>query len=176
MTGAEFNHNLELLGLKQSDAAALLQVTPRAVRRWQSGEQQVPGTVAELVMIWRQLHAANIPWGADLESIWYGDDDQIRRHQDHDKALAAVLRRVKARGGFAAPWRVNLKEHSATLGQMVVRFYKLSSGSFSLQNYRRGDRERDPYRDQLLIEEAIAAFSAAIGKAKSERPEPEWDE
>jgi hypothetical protein len=59
---------------------------------------------------------------------------------------------------------------------MVVRFYKLSSGSFSLQNYRRGDRERDPYRDQLLIEEAIAAFSAAIGKAKSERPEPEWDE
>src|ERR1019366_25432 len=72
-----------------------------------------------------------------LESIWYGDDDQIRRHQEHDKALAALLRRVEARGGPAAPWRVNLKEHNATIGPMVVTFYKLLSRSFSLAHYRR---------------------------------------
>ncbi len=172
----EFNQNLEDLGLKQSDAAILLRVTPRAVRRWQNGEQVIPGTVAELVKVWRQLDAAKIPWGADLESIWYGDDDQIRRHQDHDKALAALLRRVESRGGLASPWRVNLKERSATLGPMVVRFYRLLSGSFSLANYRRGDREPNPHRDQSLIEDAVAAFAAAVGKVRAERPNGNWDD
>jgi hypothetical protein len=176
MTNEEFNEHLRVLGLKQHDAATLLRVTARAVRRWQSGEQKVPGTVAELVTVWRQLHAANIPWGADLESIWYGDDDQIRRHQDHDKALAAVLRRVEERGGPAAPWRVNLKDHSAQLGPMVVRFYKLLSRSFSLASYRRADRAPDPYRDRVLIEDAIAAFSAAVTKVRSDHPGDEWDE
>jgi hypothetical protein len=176
MTNEEFNEHLRVLGLKQHDAATLLRVTARAVRRWQSGEQKVPGTVAELVTVWRQLHAANIPWGADLESIWYGDDDQIRRHQDHDKALAAVLRRVEERGGPAAPWRVNLKDYSAQLGPMVVQFYKLLSGSFSLASYRRADRAPDPYRDRALIEDAVAAFSAAVTKVRSHHPGDEWDE
>jgi hypothetical protein len=176
MTDAEFSRNLEILGLRPGDAASLLRVTPRAVRRWRSGEQEIPATVVELLDAWRQLHARQIPWGADLESIWYGDDDQIRRHQEHDKALVALLHRVAARGGLSAPWRVNLKEHSATLGRMVVRFYKLRSGSFSLANYRRGDREPDPHRDQLLIEEAVVAFEAAVSNARKERPGQEWDE
>ena len=176
MTDLEFNQHLEALGLRQTDAAILLRVTPRAVRRWQNGEQVIPGTVAELVKVWRQLDAAKIPWGADLESIWYGDDDQIRRHQDHDKALAALLRRVEDRGGPASPWRVNLKEHSAALGPMVVHFYRLQSGSFSLANYRRGDREPNVRRDQPLIEDAVAAFAAAVGKAGVERPNENWDE
>ena len=176
MRSEEFSRHLDALGLKQGDAAILLRVTPRAVRKWQVGEQRVPGTVAELVRVWRQLHAAKIPWGADLELIWYGDDDQIRRHQDHDKALGALLERVKARGGQAAPWRINLREHSAVLGKMTVRFYKLASGSFSLANYRRGDMPPDLRRDQPLIEDAVAAFAAAVGKAKAERPSQEWDE
>ena len=175
MTSAEFNHHLEMLALKQGDAATLLRVTPRAVRRWQSGEQAVPGTVAELILVWRQLHSARLPWGADLESIWYGDDDQIPLYQEHDKALAALLRRVDARGGPTAPWRVNLKEHNATIGPMVVTFYKLLSRSFSLAHYRRRDREPDPYRDQSLIEDAVAAFAAAVAKARNERPDEEWD-
>jgi hypothetical protein len=176
MTSAEFNHHLEILGLKQSDAAAFLRVTPRAVRRWQSGEQRIPATVVELVKAWRQLHAARIPWGADLESIWYGDDDQIRRHQDHALALAALLRRVQARGGPATPWRVKLKERSATLGPITVRFYKLLNDGFSLAHYRRGDMPPDPRRDQPLIEDAVAAFAAAVGKMRTERPGQSWDE
>jgi hypothetical protein len=175
MTNDQFNMCLETLGLKQSDAAALLRVTPRAVRRWQTGEQAVPGYLVELLEAWRQLHDRNIPWGAALEAIWFGEDDQIRLHQDHDKALAAVLQRVRARGGPAAPWRVNLKEHSATLGRMDVGFYKLQSGSFSLANYRRGDREVDGRRDQDLIEDAVAAFAAAVGKAREEHPDRDWD-
>jgi hypothetical protein len=175
MTSAEFNQHLETLGLKQAEAAALLRVTPRAVRRWQSGEQEIPGFVDALFDVWRQLHARKIPWGADMESILYGDDDQIDRHREHDEALVDLLRRVEARGGLAAPWRVNLKEHSATLGRMTVGFYKLASGGFSLANYRRSDREPDTYRDRPLIEEAVAAFSEAITKARTERPGQDWD-
>lgn len=176
MENVELNQRLEALGLKQSDAAILLRVTPRAVRKWQTGEQKIPGTVAELVLAWCQLHDRKIPWGADLESIWYGDDDQIRLHQDHDKALVALLNRVEARGGLSAPWRVDLKERSATLGRMVVRFYPLASGSFSLAHYRRGDREPDAFRDQPLIEDAVAAFAAAVSQARTERPSQPWGE
>ena len=176
MTSAELTARLEVLGLKQSDAAALLRVTPRAVRRWQSGEQPIPGHVVELLNVWKQLHDRHIPWGAALEAIWFGDDDQICRHQDHDRALVALLDRVRARGGPSAPWRVNLKDHSATLGRMDVGFYKLSSGGFSLANYRRGDRDQDGERDRVLIEDAVAAFSEAVGEAKEQHPDRDWDE
>jgi len=176
MEKAEFNRHLEALNLKQSDAAAHLRVTSRAVRRWQSGEQKIPGTVVELLTVWLQLHAATLPWGADLESIWYGEDVQIRRHQEHDKALAAILRRVKNRGGRPELWRVNLKRHNATLGHMTVSFYRLLSGSFSLAHYRCGAGEPNPHRDQHLIEDAVAAFAAAVGKAMAEHPDQSWDE
>ena len=176
MTNFELNHSLDMLRLTQTDLAARLGVTPRTVRRWQAGEQPIPIWVREVLNAWHQLHARNLPWGADLESIWYGDDDQIRRHEDHDKALAALLQRVRARGGPAAPWRVNLREHSATLGPMSVRFYRLASDSFSLANYRRGDVPPDAHRDQPLIEDAVAAFAAAVGAARSSRPNQAWDE
>jgi len=167
---------LAMLNLTQADLAARLGIATRTVRRWQTGEQAIPIWVVEVLDAWRQLHACGLPWGADLESIWYGDDDQVRRHQDHDKALAALLRRVKARGGPAAPWRINLREHSATLGPMIVRFYRLASNSFSLQNYRRGDVPPNPRRDQPLIEDAVFAFSEAVRAARAARPNQAWDE
>jgi hypothetical protein len=71
---------------------------------------------------------------------------------------------------------VNLKEHTAAIGPMVVTFYKLLSGSFSLAHYRRRDIEPDPYRDQSLIEDAVAAFAASVTKARTERPCQDWDE
>jgi len=172
----ELTTSLAMLNLTQADLAARLGVAERTVRRWQAGEQQIPTWVVELLDVWRQLHASGVPWGADLESIWYGDDVQIRRHQDHDKALAALLRRVKARGGPAAPWRINLREHSATLGRMTVRFYKLASNSFSLANYRRGDVPPDARRDHQLIEDAVVAFSEAVSAARTARPNQAWDE
>ena len=176
MNGPEFNNRLAALGLKQSDAAAMFRVTPRAVRRWQSGEQPVPGAVVELLDVWKQLHDRHMPWGPAMEAIWYGDDEQISLHHDHDKALVALLDRVRARGGASAPWRVNLKEHSATLGSMHVGFYKLRSGGFSLANYRRADRDQNGERDRLLIEDAVAAFSEAVSKARWEDPNRDWDE
>jgi hypothetical protein len=176
MNNTKLTKILANLNLTPADFAARLGVAGRTVRRWQAGEQAIPIWVVEVLDAWRQLHAAGVPWGADLESIWYGDDDQVRRHQDHDKALAALLRRVKARGGPAAPWRINLRQRSATLGQMTVRFYKLASNSFSLQNYRRGDVPPDVFRDRALIEDAIFAFSEAVGAARTARPNQAWDE
>jgi len=175
MTSEDFERHLHELGLTQTGLAARLGVTARSVRRWQAGEQEIPGWAAEVLQAWRQLNVRNIPWGTDLESIWCGDNAQIHLPQDHDRALADVLERVKGRGGLAAPWRVNLREHSATLGRMKVSFYKLASDSFSLQSYSRSDVHPDPQRDRSLIEEAVAAFAAAVSAARTERPEQDWD-
>ena len=177
MKSDDFNEHLSILGLKQGAAADLLRVTPRAVRRWQNNEQPIPGPIAELVKAWRQLSDAHIPWGPDLASIWFGDDDQIRRVQDHDKALAGILSRVARRGGAPTPWSINLKERNATLGpKLTVSFYRLANGGFSLASYRRSDIPPDPVRDQPLIEDAVAAFAQAVSKAKAERPTQGWDE
>jgi hypothetical protein len=59
---------------------------------------------------------------------------------------------------------------------MDVGFYKLESGGFSLANYRRGDRDQDGERDRTLIEDAVAAFAAAVSQARAERPTLAWDE
>lgn len=169
MKAIEFNNHLEILGFNQSGAAAWLQVTPRTVRRWQNGEQAIPETVADLLMACRQLQDNKIPWNADLESLWRGDKDQIQRHQSHAVALAELLRRVEKRGGVSAPWQISLKEHSATLGPMTVRFYELANGSFSLANYRRSDKGPDIHRDWTLIEEAVAAYAKALSKANEDK-------
>jgi hypothetical protein len=176
MKNAELTDCLAELNLTQADLAARLGVAARTVRRWQSAEQPIPTWVAEVLDAWRQLHAHHLPWGADLESIWYGDDDQIRRHQAHDKALATLRQRVKARGGPAVPWRINLRDRSATLGPITVRFYKLASNSFSLASYRRSDVAPDVRRDQPLIEDAVVAFSDAVSAARAARPNQAWDE
>jgi hypothetical protein len=176
MDAAEFNRHLAFLRLGQTDAAAVLRVAPRTVRRWQNAELDVPDPIAELVRAWRQLARDHIPWRPDLESILHGDDDQIRRHQDHARSLAGLRRRVSNRGGPAAPWRVDLKEHKATLGPMTVQFYHLANGGFSLSSYWRRDRHPDPSRDQHLIEDAVVSFADAVGHALRRRPSRPWDE
>lgn len=172
----EFRRSVQMLGLQQVDLAARFGVNSRTVRRWWAGAQPIPAWVTEVLSAWRQLHERQLPWGADLESIWYGDDDQIRRHQSHDKALAALLKRVRARGGACTPWYINLRERRASLGKITVRFYKLKSGSFSLASYRRGDMLPDVGRDWQLIEDAVAAFAEAVSAARAARPKKAWDE
>lgn len=167
MNAEEFNNYLKILGLSQGAAAAHLQVAPRTVRRWQSGEQEVPPQVESLLKAWHQLDKARIPWSADLESFWLKDTNQIRRHQDHALALAALLERVKSRGGVSAPWRISLEDHEAMLEVMTVRFYQLANGGFSLANYRRSDKPPDINRDWPLIEDAVAAFAAALGESRN---------
>ena len=47
MTQAEFRCVIEYLGLTQSDAAALLEVSPRTVRHWIEGKYVIPDGVRE---------------------------------------------------------------------------------------------------------------------------------
>lgn len=175
MNAFEFDQCLEALRLRQSDAAVLLQVEPRSVRRWQTGEQAVPANVAALLKAWLQLAKAHLPWTADMESIWRGDADQMERHRDYALELTALLERVAARGGPATPWRIDLKKCSATLGPVTVSFYALANGGFSLSHYRRADKDHDTQRDRQLVEDAIAAFAEAVGNARRERPDQDWD-
>jgi len=176
MDGHELNKCLGLLALSQTEVAVRLGVTTRTVRRWQAGEQKIPRWVIELLGAWNQLQLRNLPWGADLETFWFGDENQIRSHHDHDEALMQIVQRVAARRGPAVPWRVNLRDHSATLGSISVRFYRLASNSFSLASYSRSDLQPDINRDKTLIEDAVAAFAAAVSQALHTKPNQAWDE
>lgn len=175
MTDREFSTHLQLLGLRQVDAAVLLRVTPRTVRRWEKGEQPVPGTVADLLRAWRRLRKAGLPWAADFDSILCEDEKQLRLHQDHARWLDAIRERVAARGGSAMPWRVDLRQRTAILGPATLSFYALLNGSFSLANYYRRDGDPDMDRDRLMIEDAVVCIAEAVGEA-FRKYGPNWAE
>lgn len=79
--------------------------------------------------------------------------------------LDAVIQKVKARGGPAAPWHVDLKKRRATLGPIELSFYPLVGGGFSPQFYRRSDQDHDIMRDRPLLEDAFVCIANAISKA-----------
>jgi hypothetical protein len=149
MHAVEFINHLKILGVSQTDAAVLLRVTPRSIRRWQKGEQSVPGTVGDLLRAWVRLRR---------------DDQQLKAHQEHALSLDAVLCRVKARNGPSAPWRVDLRARSASLRHVTVSFYALANGGFSLANYRRHDTDPDVQRDRQLLEDAVYCIADAVKK------------
>jgi hypothetical protein len=91
------------------------------------------------------------------------DSEMIARHRQHALDLDALLRRVEARGGPAAPWQVDLDRGLATLGSLTVSFYKLRNRGFAPQSYRRSDdQEADQRRDWLLIEDACACIARKL--------------
>ena len=74
MTPNELQEHLSYLGLDQPEAARLLSVSPRALRRWLEGEE-VPGPVEQAFKAWRRLHQRKpiwrpsqtaAPWSMDL--------------------------------------------------------------------------------------------------------------
>jgi hypothetical protein len=163
MSDAELRLTLTRLELSPVDAAQLLGVTPRTVRRWLEGEE-VAGPAEQALRAWISLHDRNLPWRPDEESIVRDDQDQIARHRAHAIRLDEILARVEARGGPRVPWSVDRGRQIATLGPMEVSYYKLASGSFSLANYRRKDGEPDVERDWEAIEDAAACIAHALKK------------
>jgi len=164
MPPAELHDHLAQLGLTQADAAVLLGVDPRTVRRWGEGSQEIPGPAEQALRAWLRLHHRALVWRPDGEAITTDDAEMIARHREHAIGLDALLERVEARGGPAAPWQVDLERCVATLGPLHVSFYKLRNGGFSPQSYRRSDGPADTRRDWPLIEDAYACIAREFAK------------
>jgi hypothetical protein len=180
MTSADLEQSLLLLGLSQTEAAQLLAVAPRTLRRWLEGgdlpnpDEVIPGPVEQAVRAWLKLHERKLPWRPDSASIADDDQDQIGRIRDHTVNLSDVISRVEARGGARVPWVVDRTRGRATFGPMEVTFYTLANGSFSPGNYTRKDGYPDVKRDQSLIEDAIYCiakeFTTEVTLVWSDRP------
>jgi len=162
MTSTELNDQFAALRLTQAEAAQLLGVSARTVRRWIEGEE-IPGPAEAAVRAWRKLAERNLPWKPDSVSIVEDDQDQIARHRLHTIGLSDLLARVEARGGARIPWTVNVDEGSAVLGPVEVAFHKLQSGGFSVSYYRRRDTAPDVSLDWPLIEDAIYCIAKEFG-------------
>jgi len=111
---------LRRLGLAPADAAQLLSISPRTLRRWLDGEE-IPGPAQRAILAWIHLHELHLPWRPDAVSIVGDDQDQIARHRQHTIDLDEVLQRVEARGGAKAPWVVDWDKGRASLASMECR-------------------------------------------------------
>jgi hypothetical protein len=165
MSPAELSDHIATLRLTQAEAAQLLGVSARTVRRWAEGEE-VPGPAEAALRAWRRLAANNLPWKPDSVSIVDDDQDQIARHRIHTIGLSDLLARVEARGGARVPWVVNIDRCSAVLGPLEVSFYRLQSGGFSVSFYTRKDTSPDVSRDWPLIEDAIYCIAKELGSQR----------
>jgi hypothetical protein len=163
--------HLTTLRLTQAEAAQLLGVSARTVRRWVEGEE-VPGPAEAALRAWRRLAANNLPWKPDSISIVEDDQDQIAHHRIHTIGLSDLLARVEARGGARVPWAVNVERGCAVLGPLEVSFYKLRSGGFSVSFYTRKDTSPDVSRDWALIEDAIYCIAKEFGSPRGSSSGP----
>lgn len=161
MNSDEVQHHLSRLGLSQTEAAQLLGVAPRTIRRWLDGEE-IPGPVEQAIRAWVRLAERNSPWRPDSASIVEDDQEQIAQLRTHAIGLSDLLARVEARGGARLPWIVDRERCRAILGPMEVSYYKLANGGFSLSNYTRKDGNPDVQRDREFIEDAAYCIAKEI--------------
>jgi hypothetical protein len=165
MTAQEFARSLSALNLTIADAAQLLDVSERSVRRWSESEA-VPGPVEAAIRAWMRLNERFLPWKPDSISIFDDDREQIRKMRDHSAELDVLMREVEARGGPHNPWSVDLARQRATFGPAEVGFYRLQSGSFSPSTYRRLDRTPLD-ADRLDIQDACYCIAQELGRARA---------
>jgi hypothetical protein len=163
MSQNEFDQSLLRLGLSSDEAAQILSVTPRTIRRWQD-DDEISGAAEQAIRAWIRLHDRHLPWRPDSISLLEDDQNQIALHRRHTIDLDAVLSRVEQRGGARLPWVVDWNQGKATLGPIELGFYKLQNGSFSLSTYRRTDGAPDVGRDTEIIEEAAYCIAQALKK------------
>jgi len=166
MTNFDFLISLDTLGISHSELAILLSVSPRTVRRWGENVAEMPGPAKQVLLAWIGLHRRGLPWMPDSVALNADDDQMIAQHRIHAMELDALLKRVDARGGPAAPWLVDLDRGRATLGPLQVTFYRLANGGFSPQSYRRTDGPADLERDRQLVDDAFACIAKAIANGR----------
>jgi hypothetical protein len=169
MTPNELTDYLTRLNLDPPEAAQLLGVNRRTLRRWFEGEE-VPSLAEAALRAWRTLHDRNLPWKPDSVSLFEDDQKQIELHRQHSINLAEALKIVEERGGPAYQWSVNVSKNSAALGPFEVGFYNLESGSFSISSYLKRDGRPDPVPDLPFLQDAAFCISKAFEKARAAVP------
>ena len=163
MTNEELRASLQSLSLTQAEAARLLAVAERTVRRWAEGTQDIPGPAEKIVRAWTDLQLRGLAWRPDGRALDGADAQALAPYWAHAIELDDLLDRVDARGGPAAPWEVDLERSRATLGFLQVTFYKLTNGGFAPQSYRRADDvPPDARRDWQLLEDAYYCIATAL--------------
>ena len=168
MRPADVRQHLQLLNLSPAEAAELLGVGLRTVRRWtapdQLGEAEaIPGAAEAALRAWLKLHRLGLSWRADASALASAQAAVADSHEANARALHAVLERVRARRGPATQWDVDLARCRATLGKMTVSFYRLQGGGFTPQSFRRSDGAAiDLERDQALLEDAYFCISKRL--------------
>jgi hypothetical protein len=175
MRPADVRQHLQLLNLSPAEAATLLGVGLRTVRRWTAPDdagdaEPIPGAAEAALRAWLKLHRLGLSWRPDANSLVSHDVQPLVLQQAHAQALADVLERVRARRGPATQWDVDLERCRATLGKMTVTFYRLREGGFAPQSFRRSDGlSIDLQRDQALLEDAYACIHAKL-QAQADEP------
>lgn len=165
MSPQEFHEALNELGLSQVDAARLLSVDPRTVRRWVANPAEVTGPAEQALLAWQKLNRLGLPWSPDCIDLVQTDPDQIAAYRAHVIDLTNLLLRVQQRGGPSGAWTVDLEKNKATLGPIEVTFYRDSTGGFSPQSYKRRDQTpADAQRDWPYIEDAFACIATALSR------------
>jgi hypothetical protein len=165
MTTQEFAEHLSALRLPPAEAAQLLGVSERSLRRWSEGES-VPGPVEAALRAWRRLDERWLPWKPSSRPALESDAEQLRRLREHSVALDQLIREVEARGGPANPWTVDLIRQRATFGPAEVGFYRLQDGGFSPATYRRLDRAPSD-RDTPEIQDACYCIAQSIARSNA---------
>ena len=169
MSSSELQTALSRLALSEAEAAQLLSVSPRTVRRWLEAPSEIPGPAEQALRAWLRLEQYGLAWRPD--GIALGESDpaklgrQIVEYRRHAMELDSIVQRVQDRGGHSAPWVVDLGKRRATLGGLQLSFYALANGSFSPSSYTRHDLAPDLRRDRTLIQDGFAAIAIAIQKA-----------
>jgi hypothetical protein len=166
---AAFEETLTYLGLDHAEAAKLLGVSTRTLRRWLEGEE-IPGPAQAALRAWRALHARHLAWKPDAISIFEDDQAQLARAREHAQEIAHLIKVVEERGGIRDPWSVSMNKCLATYGPFEVGFYKLANGSFSFSSYRRLDGRPDLERDRPYLEDAAYAISKAFSRIAAAQP------
>jgi hypothetical protein len=171
MDAVELSETLAYLGLDQTEAAQLLGVAGRTMRRWLLEGEEIPGPAIAALRAWHAMHDRHMNWKPDAQTLFNDDQDQIERYRKHVVDMDAAMRRVEKRGGPESPWAVDLSKNSAILGPFEVSFYQLQAdGGFSLSNYRRRGEAPDLARDMPFLEDAAYCIAKTIAKARAAVP------
>jgi hypothetical protein len=171
MSIGELTSILSILGVDQDEAAQLLGIDARTMRRWSSKSEDIPGPAIVALRAWRAMQERQMNWKPDELSLLEDDQDQIAKYRNHIVDLNAALKEVEERGGPKSPWAVDLSKKSAIFGPFQVRFYELKSDKgFSLSSYRRRDQAPDLQRDMHFLQDAAYCYGKAINRAKEAPP------